>query len=561
VSEPTGLTGPTGPQPLPEPTDAGSDAAGAGAPAGPPPGSTPNRPLSRRALLARLAMGSAAAGAAAVLGAAVYEEATRSPRHGTVSLTSTTIRGPAPHRLAAAASTLSSGGAQIFRSRPDLRPPAITVDVRSRRPATDLVLTDSHAGPTQQGPMIIDGQGDLVWFLPLSPGTDAGLRAFNLRAWSYRGKDVLSWFQGAVVSAHGQGHYEVFDSSYNKIVEVRAQNGYQGDLHEFLITEQGTALFTCYGEAPADLSRFGGAKKGSYFYGVVQEVDLSTGKLIFEWRSDQHTELTDSYLTPDKEGSWDYFHINSIDVDPTDGNLIISGRNTWAFYKVKRRSGKVLWQVGGKRGDFSISPNARFAFQHDVRRSGDGTITLFDNEGGPPAEAKQSRALVLSLDEGKRKASFVHQYFHSPPVLSEALGSVQDAGGGARFVGWGESGYFTEYDPSGAPVFDARLTPGTESYRAFKQPWQGQPANPPSVAIVPGAAGATVYASWNGATEVAGWVVLGGHAPDHLEPLGVAPRMGFETVITVPSPPPYLAVEAVTATDAVLARSQPKAVH
>ncbi len=553
----------SGPQPMPERPEAVGDEPGPGreSPAERPGENWAKRPLSRRGLLARLAMGSAAAGAAAVLGAAVYEEATRSSQNGEVGSSSSLTEVPRLHQFVAAASALTSGGAQVFRSRPDLRPPGIIVDVRAQHPATDVVLTDSHSGPAQQGPMIIDGQGDLVWFLPLSSGNDTAVRAFNLRAWSYGGKDVLSWFQGAVISAHGQGHYELFDASYNKIAEVHAQNGYQGDLHEFVVTREGTALFTCYGQAPANLSRFGGAKKGSYFYGVVQEVELSTGKLVFEWRSDEHTHLGDSYLKPGTQGAWDYFHINSIDIDPTDGNLIISGRNTWAFYKVKRSSGQVLWQVGGKAGDFAIGPGAHFAFQHDVRRNPDGTVTLFDNEGGPPAQAHQSRGLVLSLDEHARKAALVHEYFHSPPVLTEALGSVQDTGGGARFVGWGESSYFTEYDSSGAPIFDARLTSGTESYRAFKQPWQGRPAEPPSIAIVPGPSGATVYASWNGATEVAGWVVLGGHSPSALERLGSAPRLGFETVIHVPNPTPYLAIEAVTATGAVLAHSQTKAVR
>jgi hypothetical protein len=529
-----------------------------GMPSGAP---SANQPLTRRALLARLAMGSAAAGAAAVLGTAVFEEATRSSRNGGGGVSSSPTYRPSLRKFTASPSRASSGGAQVFRSRPDLRPPAITVDVRSQHPAGGFVLTDSHAGPAQQGPMIIDSQGDLVWFLPLSPGTDAGLRAFNLRAWSYGGRDVLAWFQGAVVSAHGQGHYVLFDSSYNNVAEVMAQNGYYGDLHEFMVTPQGTALFTCYGEGSANLSRFGGPKKGTYFYGVVQEVELGSGKLLLEWRSDEHTDLGGSYLKPGPQGTWDYFHINSVDIDPTDGNLIISGRNTWSFYKVKRSSGQVMWQVGGKAGDFSIGPGASFAFQHDVRRSPDGTVTLFDNEGGPPAEARQSRALVLSLDERARKATLLRQYFHSPSVLSEALGSVQDTGGGNRFVGWGESSYFTQYDSSGTPVFDGRLSAGTESYRAFWQSWQGQPTEPPSIAIAPGTAGATVYASWNGATELAGWVVLGGRTPGALEPLGTTPRLGFETVIAVPSPPPYLAVEAVSATGAALARSQPKALH
>jgi Arylsulfotransferase (ASST) len=511
--------------------------------------------LSRRTLLARLALGSAAAGAAAVLGYIVVEEATRGEQ-------TTTVTGPledlAVPELASAASTATAGAAQVFRSRPDLSPPTISVNVRSDQFGPHLVLTDSHAGPAQQGPMIIDGNGDLVWFLPLSRGNDTGLRAFNLQTWTYKGKPVLGWFQGAVVEAHGQGHYVLFDSSYKKVADVFAKNGYLGDLHDFVVTPQGTALFTCYGQARADLSRYGGPRKGTYFYGVVQEVDLSTGKLVFEWRSDDHIGLDESYKPALPNSAWDYFHLNSVDVDQADGNLIISGRNTWAFYKVQRPGGKVLWRLGGKQTSFKLGAGAQFAFQHDVRRHADGTYTLFDNEGGPPAEAAQSRGVVLSVDEKSLRANLVRQYLHSPPVLSEALGSVQDMYGENRFIGWGESSYFTEYGPSGQTIFDARLAPGTESYRAFKQAWRGIPSEPPSIAVDSGDSGATVYASWNGATEVARWLVLGGASHAQLRPLGRAPRQGFETAITVPHPPNFLAVEALTVNGASLARSQPQ---
>ena len=501
-------------------------------------------------------MGSAAAGAAAVLGVMVVDEATRENGGGRAGRVVSTPEDLTVPELASTANTSSDGAAQVFRSRPDLRPPTISVAVKSNQFGPDLVLTDSHAGPAQQGPMIIDGHGDLVWFQPLSPGTGSGLRAFNLQTWTYKGQKVLGWFQGTVVEAHGQGHYELFDPAYTRVGEVYAQNGYQADLHEFVITPAGTALFTCYGQAHSDLSRFGGPRHGTYFYGVVQEVELSTGKLVFEWRSDDHVGLDESYKPAQPDSAWDYFHINSIDVDGADGSLIISGRNTWAFYKVQRPTGKMLWRLGGKKSDFELGPGAHFAFQHDVRRHPDGTFTLFDNEGGPPAEAPQSRGLVLSVGEKSLRANLVRQYLHSPPVLSEALGSVQDLNGGNKFIGWGESSYFSEYDPTGKPIFDARLASGTESYRAFKRAWTGIPSEPPAISVAPGASAATVHASWNGATEVASWLVLGGRSRSQLGPLGTAPRRGFETAITVPHPPDYLAVEAVALNGSVLARSK-----
>lgn len=446
---------------------------------------------------------------------------------------------------------------QVFRSRPDLRPAAVIIDVHATPEAVPgLVFTNSAAGPGQQGGFIIGPSGQLVWFFPARG-------VHNVQVQSFKGQPVLTWFEGRLVDEHGLGHYEVYDSRYRQVAQVHAAGGYQGDLHEFLLTEKGTALFTCYGRARGDLSGVGGAKDGSYYYGVVQEVDVATGKLLFEWRSDDHVRFAESYVPVVKTSQfpWDYFHINSINVDPTDNNLIVSSRNTWTAYKLDRRSGKVLWRLGGKGNDFTIGPRAHFAFQHDVQRHPDGTLTVFDDEAGPPDEAKQSRGLVLALDEPKRTVKFVQQYHHSPPVLTQVLGSVQDLSNGHRFVGWGRSSYFTEYDASGRAVFDGRLAAGTSSYRAYKQQWEGHPAEPPAVSVVSGTKTATLYASWNGATVLDHWVVLGGPHPDRLSPLGAARSAGFETAITVPGPPAYVAVEAIDSAGATVGRSQARALR
>jgi hypothetical protein len=449
---------------------------------------------------------------------------------------------------------------QVFKSRPDLRPPAIIIDVPAgpqSRPG--LIVTDAHFG-AQQGPIIFDQNGNLVWFVALSPDADPHLRAFNVQVQSYQGKPVLTWFRGEVVDGHGEGHYQLYDDAYQAVAQVHAANGYRGDLHEFVLTDTGTALFTCYGTASANLSQYGGPKDGSYFYGVVQEVDVASGRLLFQWRSDEHVPLAESY-EPLKAGEpWDYFHVNSICVDPTDQNLIISGRNAWTFYKVNRTTGAVLWRVGGKESDFKLGPGAHFAFQHDVRRWPDGTFTVFDNEGGPPNEASQSRGLVLTLDEQAMTATMVGQYYHSPPVLTTDQGSVQDLGDDYRFVGWGDSSYFTEFDPSGRAIFDGRLAPGTQSYRAFKQAWQGTPARPPDMAVEPADHGLTVYASWNGATGVVTWRVLGGSTPDNLRAMASAPSTGFETTLTTSGSAAYVMVEALDGANRVLARSDARRV-
>ncbi|MGH3415990.1 MAG: arylsulfotransferase family protein, partial [Actinocrinis sp.] len=388
-------------------------------------------------------------------------------------------------------------------------------------------------------------------------------RAFNVRLQTYRGRPLMTWFEGAVVAGHGEGHYELWDQSYRRVKQVHAADGQIGDLHEFLLTDRGTALFTCYAQTEGQIPvhKGSGTRRGAYWYGIVQEVDVATGKLLFQWRSIDHVEVQDSYHMPPPPSPkvpWDYFHVNSIAVDPADGNLLISSRNTWTVYKVDRHSGEVIWRLGGKRSDFEIEGPGRFAFQHHVTLHPGGLLTIFDNEGGPPYEANQSRGLVLRLDQSARRARFIRQYHHRPAEMSPALGSVQPLDDGHMFIGWGDSSWFTEYDAHGGVVLDARLPPGCISYRAFQAPWTGSPRSRPAVAIKHSATGARVHVSWNGATEQRHWRVLAGPRRGKLEPHAVAPVTGFETVIALRgAPAAWVAVEGLDAGGRVLGRSAP----
>ncbi len=453
--------------------------------------------------------------------------------------------------------TGATAASTAFRSRPDLRPPPIVVDAQRAGGAPGVVLTDCHAGTGQQGPMIIGGDGDLIWFVALSDHGTPDLRAFNLRVETYRGRPVLCWFEGAVVDGHGEGTYRIVDEAYREVATVKAANGLNGDLHDFSLTDRGTALFTTYGTATGDLSGAGGSSSGSYFYGEVQEVDVATGRLVFSWRCDDHVDFVESYVTPpsDPTRPWDYFHLNSVAVDPSDGNIVVSSRNCWGIYKVDRSTGALLWRLGGKRSDFSMGAGTRFAYQHDVTPQPDGTYTIFDNEGSPWVRPP-SRGLAIAVDESRRTATLVRQRVHSPPVRSGSLGSVQELAGGHTFIGWGTSTYFTEYDPSGRVVTDAHLAgDGILSYRAFKQPWSAQPTERPAVAVERLGAGTVVHVSWNGATAVTTWRVLGGPSPDALSSLGAARRHGFETRISLSTTPRHVAVEAMDASGHPLGRS------
>ncbi len=447
----------------------------------------------------------------------------------------------------------AGGGADAdsFVSRPDLRPPAITVTQGPAAGAAGpyryfFVAPRGYAAgspsPGQSGLMIVDRQGQLVWYGPPFGGTP-----LNFAVQEYRGRPVLTWSAG-YVNAVGvtTGTAYIADTSYHVIAIVRAGNGAQTDLHEFNLTPQGTALITAHRKVPADLSSVGGPAKGAVLTSIAQEVDVTTGKVLFEWSSLDHVPLSESHqplVGGTAKVPYDYFHMNSIALAP-DGDLLISSRNTWTIYKIARPGGTVRWRLGGKKSDFEVGPGAGFSWQHDARMPQPGLLTVFDNASSPPEEA-QSRALLLDVDSQAMRVKLHRAYTHPVSLLVDNQGSVQLLPGGDVFVGWGAQPYFSEFTRDGDLVVDGRYPVNDQSYRAFTFDWSGHPAGRPAIAARPNPArGSAVYVSWNGATEVANWTVLAGRTAAALAVAGAQPRAGFETVIPVDSDGPYFAVTA-----------------
>jgi hypothetical protein len=414
-----------------------------------------------------------------------------------VALAATTGCGPL-ERARATASPAAPGQAWSFRSRPDLRPPVITVRTLARDTAPGYVFVAPKNGPDEKGPgqdgcVILDNQGQPVWLRLLQ---DEAPDVMNFKMQTYKGEAVLTWWEGHH-TGYGQGEYVIMDHAYREIGRFGAGNGYEGDHHEFLITPEDTALITIYHEVPMDLSPVGGPKDGTVLDGIAQDIDIETGEVLFEWHSLEHVGLDESYNKP-----YDYFHINSVDVYDED-HLLISSRDTWTVYKVNRKTGDVVWRFGGKNSDFEMGVGTRTAYQHDARWHGDGTLTVFDNGGGPWVH-EQSHAIRVELDEDAMKASLVREYTHPGKLRSATQGSVQVLPGGNVFVGWGSSPVLSEFSHGGELLFDADFPAEGESYRAFRFPWKGQPKEtPPAVAAKSGSEGElTLYTSWNGATEV-----------------------------------------------------------
>jgi len=444
---------------------------------------------------------------------------------------------------------------QHFVTLPDVRPPEVAVTTNSGRQAPGELFLAPYAGPGEYGPMILDAGGGLVWFRSLP----SSARAADLRVQEYEGQRVLTWWQDPLVAGGGRGAGVVIaDSSYRDMAFVRAGNGYEPDLHAFQITPQGTALFTVYDAIRCNLSAYGGPADGAIADTVMQEIDLRTGLVRFEWHSLDHVALSESYLPLRSAGTqgrpWDYFHINVVHEDP-DGELLVDARNTWAAYEVNSRTGRIVWRLGGKHSSFALAPGAATAWQHDAQLQANGTVTFFDNGDAPRIHA-QSRGVVLAVNAQQMTAALVSSFVHPAPLLAESQGDFQALPDGDWFVGWGQEPYFSEFAPSGQVLFDAHLPREYQSYTVFKYAWSGQPAQPPRIALGSGRGGRErVYVSWNGATGVAAWQVLAGRSARRLFPIARAPRLRFETAIALPAAHRYVAVRALGENGQVLATS------
>lgn len=347
-----------------------------------------------------------------------------------------------------------------------------------------------------------------------------------------------------------------------------------GDLHEFKLTDNGTALLTVYTTTTADLRGMGMGRgeHGWIVDNLLQEIDLESGELLFEWRVSDHFDPVDTYMTNPFGGYWetipfDFYHLNSIDKD-SQGNYLISSRH---FHSVTCISptGEILWILGGRDNQFKDLSDGRatdFKWQHDARwvSEEEGILTLFDNSKAGPlhVDAPNSRAMFIKLDIPNRTAKLVQSLESLQRILASSQGSVQmlpDSGN--TFVGWGSAAAFSEYDEAGNLLCETHLGASWfywlerfKSYRSTKVfNWHGHPKKPPQAKIDDD----SLFVSWNGATEVAYWAleiardqasseaeideVLGDQADEvqsqKFENIDIIPKAGFEGVFDLPSVP------------------------
>jgi hypothetical protein len=391
-------------------------------------------------------------------------------------------RGPAGH----------PAGTAIAGNPTTSTPPPLTVLTPGSSVGNRDIFIAPAGGDYPAGPEILTTTGQVVWFHRLPPGDIAT----DFRTQAYLGQPVLTWFQSGSQAAHNgpgspagaagpgpdgpSGTDYIYSDRYQRIATVRAGHGDATNFHEFLITPWNTALILASTVATANLTAIGGPADQRVIDGLVQEIDIKTGRVLFQWNSAAHVPYADSYqpLPPSSSTPWDWFHINAVHLD-TDGNLLVDSRNTWTTFKVSRRTGQIMWQLGGKHSSFALRAapgqvldhdGKIFAWQHDPEAIGGGEYTFFDDESGGHLLGA-SRVVTVRLDLATRVATLVASDDQPEREVVPGMGNAQATPDGDMFVGWGALPYISEFGPSGKLLFNARLPAGVSTYRAYLLPW------------------------------------------------------------------------------------------
>jgi hypothetical protein len=457
----------------------------------------------------------------------------------------------------AEASAGASVGPVLSAVRPaasPIVPPPMRIVTSTAAKAPGLLIANPNkiyntapGQPWTGGPTIYDNAGHVVWYKPSETISVT-------EPVTYLGKPALAYYQRTrAYNGFGEGYWVLLNQSYQEIAQVHAGNGLFADHHEFELTKRGTALIDCYHRVVVDLTPFGGPARATVWEGVVQEINVATGKVVFEWHSLPHIPVTDSYNSL-KVNNVDYFHMNAISED-TDGNLIVSGRDIQSLVKINRTTGAVMWRLGGKRSSFTFVGDTGPHRQHDGRAVGGGMYSVFDN--GVGAKPQVSRGVTWKLNTTAHTATLVDVWRHTPDIFSLIMGSNRVLPNGNRLIGWAIGGVTTEYKGH-TVVFESKFGQGATSYRMFRSVWNGTPSTPPTLTVSRTKAGVTAHASWNGATGIARWDLLAGPDAQHLRVVRAAPYAGYETTQSLPvkSTDKAFAVRAVRGAGVATATSQ-----
>ncbi|KAI8949498.1 ASST-domain-containing protein [Xylaria longipes] len=416
--------------------------------------------------------------------------------------------------------------------------------------ASHIFLTlDSPVGNDRAGPVIY--RADDLSLVYSEPRWSV---VHNAHIGRLNGNDYLVFIEQSRVGNGPSTNCLLYDSTYTLAYNISARFAGHASMgtHECQLTTDGSAVIVLTEIITFNLTAVGGPDNGKILDNIVQEIDIETGELLWEWRASDHYDLLESFMEyKHGPGAYDYIHMNSVEKTP-EGNFLISARHTHSIKLIYRQTGDIIWSLGGKYNNFVdiSSGNATdFAWQHHARFSNSaGTqLTMFDNHNTSSTigcTVNCTRGKHVELDYANFTARLISEFYHPESLVSGYEGSFQLLQSGNVFLGWGANPTLTEHTASGECVLDVQFDAWRPdkgypvNYRAFKMNWRAYPTWDPEIAVLGTGTDSEfkVYVSWNGATEVADWhLLVGDNYDDIFESAAIVPRAGFETEIPLES--------------------------
>ncbi|MBD3410851.1 MAG: hypothetical protein GF419_11665, partial [Ignavibacteriales bacterium] len=350
-------------------------------------------------------------------------------------------------------------------------------------------MTVTHTGTTGEGAVVgsiivtdpsyisynfaIDDAGDAVY-----------CKTFPSRTWDFTRHANGLFSYGRQLKSYGgftEVEFVLLDENLTEFDTVQMVGGYTADHHHFEILPNGNRLVEAYDIRQIDMSEIvEGGKPNAFVIGsVLQEIDAD-GDLVFQWRSWDHIPINDSFV--DLTQNWiDYMHTNAFIVD-IQGDYLASARHLSQIFKIDRRTGEVVWRLGGEKNDFAFvgedDSNAPwyFSMQHDVRRLANGNILIFDN--GNQHSTHVTRVVEYDIDDSTMTATPVWEWSHPDGVKSGHSGNSRRLPNGNTIIGWGSSVQpsVTEVNSAGEIVWEMSHDEATYMYRAHRVVWDEQAA-------------------------------------------------------------------------------------
>lgn len=280
----------------------------------------------------------------------------------------------------------------------------------------------------------------------------------------------------------GGGHSTVMVLDTNLAVtdSLQCGNGYLSDSHSFQMLPNGHVIMVAYDLQPVDMSQLvTGGNPGALVYGsIVQELDLQR-RVIFQWRSWDAIPITDTYQNMKLVG-FDYIHVNAIQVD-YDGNILVMCRLTSDIIKLNRKTGDVMWRLGGKKNQFTFlndhpeNAPTYFTHPHGLSLLPNGNYLFLDN--GLLHTPQHSRAVEYKIDEVNKTATLVWEFRHTPDIYAATQGSAQRLDNGNTLIGWGSASLtglpaVTEVTPDKQTAFELTVLQNVVSFRVMKSPFR-----------------------------------------------------------------------------------------